>query len=76
MDIKHFMKKNDLNVKEVARLVYVTTDAVYGWTSGRRNIDQARAELLLWKVEGIEPPKAVFINPNQKTLLEALNESA
>lgn len=68
MDIKNFMQKHQLGVKDVARLTYVSTNSVYQWVSGRRNIDQARAELLLWKVEGIEPQKAVFISPDQMGL--------
>jgi len=67
-NIQALKAKHNLSTSEIARLVYVTDASAYKWLSGQRVIDRARYELLLWKLEGIEPPRADFINPHQKAL--------
>lgn len=67
--IKALKEKHNLSASELARLVYVTDGSAHKWLTGERQIDQARWELLLYKLEGVEPQKPVWVSENQKSLL-------
>lgn len=67
--IKDIRDKHGLSTSELARLVYVTDSAAHKWISGERQMDQARWELLQYKLEGIEPPKPKWVHAGQGSLL-------
>jgi len=66
--IKALRDKHLLSTSELARLVYVTDAAAFKWLSGVRQMDQARWELLLYKLERIEPSMPMHKNDDQLEL--------
>jgi DNA-binding transcriptional regulator YiaG len=67
--IKAIRDKHGLSTSELARIIYVTDGAAHKWLSGERQMDQARWELLLYKLDGIEPPKPKWVHAGQGSLL-------
>lgn len=69
VQVEALRNKHRLTRAEFGQLVYQTERAVKGWERGERNMPQALWELLQYKLDGVEPPKPVWYNPMQETLL-------
>jgi DNA-binding transcriptional regulator YiaG len=67
--IETLRKKHRLTREEFGELVYQTERAVKSWERGERELPKALWELLLYKLEGIEPPKPVWVHEGQGSLL-------
>ena len=68
--IKELRTHHRLSREEFGRLVYQTPRAVTGWENDERKMAPALWELVLYKLEGVLPPRAEFYNPNQLTIIE------
>lgn len=67
--IEDLRNRHRLTREEFGGLVYQTERAVKGWERGERNMPEALWELLLYKLDGIEPPKPKWVHPGQGSLL-------
>ena len=64
-NIRRLREKHDLSRDEFARLVYVTSRAVYSWELGDREMPDGLWELALIKLENFEPIIPKYENPSQ-----------
>ena len=67
-EIKALRKKHRLTRYEFGQLVYQTERSVKGWECNERELPKALEELILYKLEGIEPPKNVWYNELQEEM--------
>ena len=68
-EIRALRTKHNLTRSHFGKLVYQTERAVIAWELGQRNIPPALVELLLWKLEGIIPPRPTWTSEDQLELL-------
>ena len=69
LKIETLRKNHRLTRSEFGSLVYQTERAVKSWERGERCIPEAIWELLLYKLDGVEPTRPTFISPDQGVLL-------
>ena len=68
-EVRNLRKRHRLTQEELAGVVYVSTRSVRSWESGARNISQAIWELMLYKLDGVEPTPYKWVSENQGKLI-------
>lgn len=68
-EIKLLRSKHRLSQHEFGQIVYMTGRTVRNWESGERNMPQALWELMLFKLDGVQPAPLVWVHEGQGALL-------